>query len=103
MISKLNDDVFLSVLENVDLTTSVRASVLSTRWRHLPWLFGQLNIDTMDFLHEPYADPTLDDHIDKAMSSLTEAVRSMLSPSCRKKDSHHQTLYFTSRCQQLLE
>ncbi|XP_066395427.1 uncharacterized protein [Miscanthus floridulus] len=84
MISKLNDDVLLSILENVDLTTSVRASVLSTRWRHLPWLLGQLNIDMMDFFHEPYADPTVDDHIDKAMSSLTEAVRSMLSPSCRK-------------------
>ncbi|OQU90381.1 hypothetical protein SORBI_3002G400151 [Sorghum bicolor] len=84
MISKLNDDVLLLILENVDLTMSVRAGALSTRWRHLPWLLGQLTIDMMDFLHEPYADPTVDDHIDKAMSSLAEAIRSMLSPSRRK-------------------
>lgn len=84
MISKLNDDLLLSILENVNLTTSIRASVLSKRWRCLPWLLTQLSIDIKDFLHEPYADPTVDDHIDKAMSSLTEAVRSMLAPTHRK-------------------
>lgn len=84
MISKLNDDVLLSILENVNLTTSVRASVLSTRWRWLPWFLTQLSIDIKDFLLEPYTDPAVDDHIDKAMSSLTEAVRSMLAPSYRK-------------------
>ncbi|OEL20472.1 hypothetical protein BAE44_0018509 [Dichanthelium oligosanthes] len=84
MISKLNDDVLLSVLGNVNLTTSVRASVLSTRWRRLPWLLTQHSIDIKDFLREPYADPTVDDHIDKSMSSLKEAVRSMLAPTYRK-------------------
>ncbi|KAF8679071.1 hypothetical protein HU200_045828 [Digitaria exilis] len=84
MISKLNDDVLLSILENVNLTTSVRASVLSSRWRWLPWFLTQLSIDIKDFLREPYTDPTVDDHIDKAMSSLTEAVRSMLAPTHRK-------------------
>jgi len=84
MISKLNDDVLLSILENVNLATSMRASVLSKRWRCLPWLLTQLSIDIKDFLHEPYADPKLDDHIDKAMSSLTEAVRIMLAPTHRK-------------------
>ena len=54
MISKLVDDILLLILENVNLTTSVRAGALSTRWRHLPWLLSQLSIDIKDFLHEPY-------------------------------------------------
>lgn len=72
MISKLVDDILLT-------------SVLSTRWRHLPWLLSQLSIDIKDFLREPYYHdhPAVDD-IEKAMTSLTEAVRSMLSPTRRK-------------------
>jgi hypothetical protein len=85
MISKIVDDILLLILENVNLTTLVRASVLSKRWRHLPWLLSQLNIDIKDFLREPYDHdhPAVDD-IDKAMTSLTEAVRSMLAPTRRK-------------------
>jgi len=85
MISELVDDILLLILENVNLTTSVRAGVLSTRWRHLPWLLRQLSIHMKDFLREPYDHdhPAVDD-IEKALSSLTEAVRSMLAPTCRK-------------------
>ncbi|CAD6216828.1 unnamed protein product [Miscanthus lutarioriparius] len=85
MISELVDDILLLILENVNLTTSVRAGVLSTRWRHLPWLLRQLSIHIKDFLREPYDHdhPAVDD-IEKALSSLTEAVRSMLAPTCRK-------------------
>ncbi|KAL6657456.1 hypothetical protein ACP70R_005236 [Stipagrostis hirtigluma subsp. patula] len=84
MISKLIDDVLLLIMEKVNLTTTMRASVLSTRWRHLPWLLTQHCIDINDFLHEPWADPTVDDHIDKAMESLIQALRSMLAPTRRK-------------------
>ncbi|KAL6657113.1 hypothetical protein ACP70R_004893 [Stipagrostis hirtigluma subsp. patula] len=84
IISMLIDDVLISVLGKVDMKSAMRASVLSTRWRHLPWLLTQLSIDIKDFLREPYNDPTVDDHVNKAMSSLTEAVRSMLTPTRRK-------------------
>ncbi|KAJ1255802.1 hypothetical protein BS78_K157300 [Paspalum vaginatum] len=86
MISNLSDDVLLFILGKVNLTTAMRASVLSTRWRHLPWSLSELNIDMKDFLHEPCADPTVADHIDRAMASLTVALRNMLSPSCRKTE-----------------
>lgn len=81
MLSKLNDDLLVSILGNVNLTTAMRASVVSKRWKHLPWLLTQLRINIKDFIHEPYADPTVDGHIDKAMSSLTEAVKTMLAPT----------------------
>ncbi|TVU21866.1 hypothetical protein EJB05_31536 [Eragrostis curvula] len=84
MISRLIDDVLLYILGKVNLKTTMRASVLSTRWRHLPWLLTQLSMDISDFLHKPYDDLTVDVHIDKAMSSLTEAVRNMLVPTRRK-------------------
>ncbi|KAJ1275753.1 hypothetical protein BS78_05G160500 [Paspalum vaginatum] len=84
MISNLFDDVLLFILGKVNLMTAMRASVLSTRWRHLPWSLSELNIDMKDFLHEPCADPTVADHIDRAMASLTGALRNMLSPSWRK-------------------
>ncbi|TVU37463.1 hypothetical protein EJB05_10779, partial [Eragrostis curvula] len=84
VISKLPDDVLLLILGKVSLTTAVKANILSTQWKHLPWLLTQLSIDIKDFLHEPHADPTVDDHINKAMSSLAEAVRSMLAPTRRK-------------------
>ncbi|CAO2178015.1 unnamed protein product [Urochloa humidicola] len=84
MISKLSDDVLILILEKVNLTTAMKASVLSKRWRNFPLLLTQLNIDIKDFFHEPDADPTVDDHIHKAMSSLTEAVRNMLARTRRK-------------------
>ncbi|CAN6324353.1 unnamed protein product [Urochloa humidicola] len=84
MISKLTDDILLLILEKVNLTTAVKASVLSKCWRNFPWLLTQLNIDIKYFFHEPCADPTVDDHIHKAMSSLTEVVRNMMTPTRRK-------------------
>ncbi|KAL6847506.1 hypothetical protein ACP4OV_022532 [Aristida adscensionis] len=84
VISKLLDDVLLTVLEKVNLTTAVRAGVLCTRWKHLPWSLTRLSIDVNDFLPESCTYSSVDNHIDKAMSSLTGAVRSMLDPIRRK-------------------
>ncbi|KAF8677221.1 hypothetical protein HU200_046699 [Digitaria exilis] len=64
--------------------TLMRVSVVSKRRRHLPWLLTQLSIDVKDFLHEPYADPTVDYNIEKAMLSLRDAARSMLAAKYRK-------------------
>jgi hypothetical protein len=42
LISMLPDDVLLSILGRVDITTAARTSVLSTRWKHMPWLPREL-------------------------------------------------------------
>ncbi|KAF8685813.1 hypothetical protein HU200_043720 [Digitaria exilis] len=84
IIIKLMDDVLLSILGKVNLMTLMRVSVVSKRWRHLPWLLTQLSIDVKDFLREPYADPTVDYNIEKAMLSLRDAAMSMLASKYRK-------------------
>lgn len=49
MLSMLNDDISLSILERVDIKTAVRTIVLSTRWKRLPWMLPELSIDVKDF------------------------------------------------------
>lgn len=77
-LSLLTDDTLLSILGRVDLPTAARTSVLSTRWKHLPWLLPELTIDVKDFLPSPHPRPMEVEHMDKAMSSLSNAIRSFL-------------------------
>lgn len=49
MLSMLNDDISLSILERVDIKTAVRTIVLSKRWKRLPWMLPELSIDVKDF------------------------------------------------------
>ncbi|CAN6176463.1 unnamed protein product [Urochloa humidicola] len=78
-LSMLTDDILLSILGALDITTSVRAGILSTRWKHLPWLLRELTIDCKDFLSISRPNPIEVDHMDKAMASLTKAARSFLA------------------------
>lgn len=78
-LSMLPDDILLSILSRIDFTTAVTTSVLSTRWRELAWLLPELNIDVMDFLPVPRPNPIEANHMDEAMSSLTKAIRSLLT------------------------
>ena len=75
----LTDDVLLSILERVDITTATRTSVLSTRWKHLPWLLRELTIDVREFLSVPPPNPIEVGHMEEAMASLTKAVISFLA------------------------
>jgi len=75
----LTDDVLVSILLRVDITTTARASALSTRWRNLPWLLPELSIDVTDFLPIPSPNPIEVGQIDHAMTSITKATRSLLS------------------------
>jgi len=75
----LTDDVLLSILERVDITTATRTSVLSTRWKHLPWLLRELTIDVREFLSVPPPNPIEVGHMDEAMASLTKAATSFLA------------------------
>ncbi|CAM0902878.1 unnamed protein product [Alopecurus aequalis] len=90
-LSALSDDLALSILGRVDLATASRTSVLSTRWRNLPWLLAELNLHVRDFLPTPRPDyPTDVTHwidfycripaqdIDQSMASMAKAARSFL-------------------------
>ncbi|XP_051221979.1 uncharacterized protein [Lolium perenne] len=48
--SALPDDVLLLILERVDLLTAVRAGAAARRWRHLPRLLIDLDIDVATLL-----------------------------------------------------
>ncbi|KAL6841852.1 hypothetical protein ACP4OV_028364 [Aristida adscensionis] len=78
MLSMLPDDILLSILGRVDVTTAARASILSKRWKHLPWLLRELTMDVKDFLPSPHPNPIEAEHMNKAMASLTKAARSFL-------------------------
>lgn len=71
--------MYYSILERVDITTATRTSVLSTRWKHLPWLLRELTIDVREFLSVPPPNPIEVGHMDEAMASLTRAATSFLA------------------------
>jgi hypothetical protein len=73
----LTDDILVSILLRVDITTTARTSAVSTRWRNLPWLLPELSIDVMDFLPIPSPNPIESGQINHAMTSLTKATRSL--------------------------
>ncbi|SPT16370.1 unnamed protein product [Triticum aestivum] len=81
-LSALTGDILISILVRVDIATAARSSVLSTRWRNLPWLLPALKFHAMDFLSAPCAGATR--HIDQAMASLTRATSNLLAQSRRE-------------------
>jgi hypothetical protein len=83
-LSMLIDDILLSILGRVSLGMAVRTAVLSTRWRHLPWLLPELSIDVKDFLSVPCPDPIQANDMEKAMVCLTNATRGFLADGQRE-------------------
>ncbi|KAL6841868.1 hypothetical protein ACP4OV_028380 [Aristida adscensionis] len=77
--SLLPDDILLSILGRVDITTAVRTSVLSLRWKHLPWLLHDVTMDVKDFLPVLQPKHIEIEHMDEAMSSLIQVARSFLA------------------------
>ena len=49
----LSDNIVLSIMARVNTTTAARTRVLSTLWKHLPWLLCELMIDVKDFFTYP--------------------------------------------------
>ncbi|XBI56719.1 hypothetical protein VPH35_038256 [Triticum aestivum] len=44
-LSKLPDDILLSVLDRLDVRGAARSSILSRRWRHLPLAISRITLD----------------------------------------------------------
>ncbi|XP_047072199.1 uncharacterized protein LOC124681312 isoform X1 [Lolium rigidum] len=98
-LSTLTDDILLSILGRVGLRIAARTCVLSTRWRHLPWLLPEVNIDVKDFLCVPHTEPIEAKEMEElAMVSLTKATRSFLADQQRECtiSSLHLKLYLTN-------
>lgn len=76
-LSTLTDDILISILGTLDLATAARTSVLSTRWRNLPWLLPEIKLHVMNFLSAPCSGAAR--QIDQAMPSLTRATSSFLT------------------------
>ncbi|KAK1642468.1 hypothetical protein QYE76_060273 [Lolium multiflorum] len=98
-LSTLPDDILLSILGRVSLRIAARTCVLSTRWRHLPWLLPEVNIDVKDFLSVPRTEPIEAKEMEElAMVSLTKATWSFLADQQRKCTitSLHLKLYLTN-------
>ncbi|KAL6657096.1 hypothetical protein ACP70R_004876 [Stipagrostis hirtigluma subsp. patula] len=83
-LSAQTDDILLSILSRVDIITAARTSVLSTRWKNLPWLLHELNINVKDFLPVPCPNTIEREHMDEAMASLIKAIRSFLVTNRRE-------------------
>ncbi|CAM0907048.1 unnamed protein product [Alopecurus aequalis] len=83
-LSALPDDIILSILMRVDITTATRTSVLSKRWRNLPWFLPELNLNVCDFLPVTRPEPVEAHQMDQATASLTKAPRSFLAEPSRK-------------------
>lgn len=71
-LGKLPDDILVSILERLDdLRFAVRSSILSKRWRHLPGMIPDIDLDVRSLFKH--------DHEDRRNTGLPQAVESVLA------------------------
>ncbi|KAF2937868.1 hypothetical protein DAI22_03g080100 [Oryza sativa Japonica Group] len=70
--NQLPDHILLSILERVDMRTVLRTSVLSTRWKHLPLLLSDVDLDADEFIHQNSSMSA-----DEAMAVLVKLMSSL--------------------------
>ncbi|XP_044320090.1 F-box/FBD/LRR-repeat protein At5g56420-like [Triticum aestivum] len=78
-LSKLPDDILLSVLDRLDVRGAARSSILSRRWRHLPLAISRITLDVKR--HKLKDDGSKSALSKKARTNLSvaEAARSLLA------------------------
>ncbi|KAG2553981.1 hypothetical protein PVAP13_9KG633100 [Panicum virgatum] len=89
-ISKLPDDILLAILEKVSMSTVIRTSSLSTRWRHLPLLLSHLYLEAEYFMPQNSTTAVDDESVKEAMSDLIKLVSNFLASP--KRESSIRTL-----------
>ena len=88
-LSMLTGDILLSILGRGSSCMATRTSVLSTRWKHLPWLLPELKMDVKDFLSVPHRHPIESKDMHEGMVSLTKATRSFFGKPRRETTLTH--------------
>ncbi|KAM0895600.1 hypothetical protein ACQ4PT_023740 [Festuca glaucescens] len=76
VISALPDDVLLLILQRLELLTAVRAGAAARRWRHLPRLLPNLDIDVATLLPHRHRDFS----VDHVMAAYADATAWFLLP-----------------------
>ncbi|XBI56720.1 hypothetical protein VPH35_038257 [Triticum aestivum] len=78
-LSKLPDDILVSVLDRLDVRGAARSSILSRRWRHLPLSISRITLDVKR--HKLKDDGSKSALSKKAQTNLSvaEAARSLLA------------------------
>ncbi|XBJ02769.1 hypothetical protein VPH35_022075 [Triticum aestivum] len=78
-LSKLPDDILVSVLDRLDVRGAARSSILSKRWRHLPLSISRITLDVKR--HKLKDDGSKSALSKKAQTNLSvaEAARSLLA------------------------
>ncbi|KAF8680655.1 hypothetical protein HU200_045685 [Digitaria exilis] len=69
----LPDDIALSILDRLDVHSSMAVGELSHRWKHLPWLRSVLNLEASNFKRQD-------------MSAFTTATKSFLATTTAVSD-----------------
>ncbi|TVU33646.1 hypothetical protein EJB05_25476, partial [Eragrostis curvula] len=79
-LSKLPNDILLSILELLDIRDAARASMLSKQWRQIPTMLNKLVIKVSSFEpnKEDRSKSTLDD-LTRANATMHEATKRILS------------------------
>nr|XP_020151244.1 putative F-box/LRR-repeat protein At5g02700 [Aegilops tauschii subsp. strangulata] len=80
-ISALPDDILLNILQCLDLRTAVRAGAMARRWRRLPCMLPDLDMDVATMV--PHH--RLNFSLDCVMARYTNSVKWFLLPT------HHRT------------
>uniref|UniRef100_A0A0D9W6D4 F-box domain-containing protein n=1 Tax=Leersia perrieri TaxID=77586 RepID=A0A0D9W6D4_9ORYZ len=95
-LSDLSGDVLRVILNNLDTRQAVRCSILSSRWRHVPGLLSNIDLDVNSFT--PADDGFTSTLSDAARNNLemVQAVQSLLAHESRH-DIHRLKLRFFSR------
>ncbi|KAM3387726.1 hypothetical protein ACQJBY_010519 [Aegilops geniculata] len=76
-LGKLPDDILVSILERLDdLRFAVRSSILSKRWRHLPGMISDIDLDVWSFSKHGHDE-------DRRNTGLPQAVESVLAHQSR--------------------
>uniref|UniRef100_A0A0D9VM29 F-box domain-containing protein n=1 Tax=Leersia perrieri TaxID=77586 RepID=A0A0D9VM29_9ORYZ len=76
-LSKLPDDLLLNILDRLHVRDAARTSLLSRRWRNLPSMLSQLNIEFVHFMRDSASKLTADVLV-QTNASVVEATKSIL-------------------------
>ncbi|KAF7081584.1 hypothetical protein CFC21_085510 [Triticum aestivum] len=77
-LSKLPDDVWLNIVERLDITDVARTTILSRRWRQIPAMLSKIIITAGSFQPTHERRKLTSDDIVRANTTVLEAIRSIL-------------------------